>query len=129
MFFYDFVNQTIDNHNQNIINHNLHQKIIDAILDGRTGFTTQENLQQIMNGLKKDDIEKIIWYEYDTEEIKLYRTEYIQKILNSHLFSDEKRDEVRQWIIELLNEKMEKNENAKPTILNFLELTENLTKQ
>lgn len=127
--FYDFVNQTIENHNQNIINHNLHQKIIDAILDGRTGFTTQENLQKIMNELKKDDIEKIIWYEYDVEEIRLYRTEYIQKILNSHLFSDEKRDEVRQWIIELLNEKMEKNENAKPVILNFLDFTDNLTKK
>lgn len=125
--FYNFVVWEVEKHNERILKDN-YNVIINYILNGEAGFVIQGRFDNIINELKKDDIKEIIWYDCSMQEFKLHRTEYIQKIIGSHLFSNEKRAEVRQWIIELLNEKMEEDKSTKLAIKYFLDRTNNLTK-
>lgn len=56
------------------------------------------------------------------------RRDFIKSILGNRYFSDEKREQIRQWIIELLNEKIQENPDSELAVKFWLTHTENLTK-
>lgn len=78
-----------------------------------------------VRNITKDELGDIIWLEIDSMDS---RKNFLHLILDIPYFSDEKREQVRQWIIELLQEKAEKNPDSELAIKFWLTHTENLTK-
>lgn len=78
-----------------------------------------------VNNIDKNNLCDILWI---NEHVFFNRKLWITHIVTHPLFSDEKREQVRQWIVELLQEKMQENPDSKIPIQYWLEQTENLTK-
>lgn len=85
---------------------------------------SNDDQSQILELLKKEDLAEIIWINLEDNRS---RKQFIKSILSHREFSNEKRKEVRQWIIELLNEKIQTNPEVKASISLWLKDTNNLT--
>lgn len=122
--FYDFVKDKIDNYyvirDNNVINDGDFCNYFVA------KFYDKPILKDVdLRLLNKGILSKVIWSEL--EEIRYFgRKKFIQMVL-SYCF-DENREQVRQWIVELLQEKARENPNSKGAIEFWLTHTENLTK-
>lgn len=122
--FYDFAKDKIDNYyiirDNNVINDDDFCNYFVA------KFYDKPILKDVdLRLLNKGILSKVIWSEL--EEIRYFgRKKFIQMVL-SYCF-DENREQVRQWIVELLQEKSEKNPDSELAIKFWLTHTENLTK-
>lgn len=121
--FYDFLKDKIDNYDTITNNSNINDDFCNYFL---SKFYDKPLLKDIdLNLMDKNILSKIIWVEL--EEVRYQnRKRFIQTILS--YVSNKNREQVRQWIIELLNEKIQENPNSKGAIESWLLDTENLTK-
>lgn len=118
---YSFLISEIEKHNNELINLNL-LSYADRIISGDVYFAYPKDIQKICNRLTKSDLKQMIWEGNDTNKMS-----YIKAIVMCNTFSPKKRSKIRQWIIELLHEKIQENPHSKAVILTFLEFTDNLT--
>lgn len=121
--FYDFIELNINNYQP--------KAELFTIDDFRNIFLkfyehggSNDDQSQILELLKKEDLAEIIWINLEDNRS---RKQFIKSILSHREFSNEKRKEVRQWIIELLNEKIQTNPEVKASISLWLKDTNNLT--
>ena len=77
--------------------------------------------------IDKDILEELIWADLDD---KKYRKHFIHSILLHPVLNEieGKREEVRRWIIKLLNEKTSVSPESEAPIKMWLISTDNLTK-
>lgn len=119
--FYEFTSEQL-----NILNENKEVfSYLDYFLHGE-GKNSEDDIKNKLNNINKNDLKEIIW----VEEIPFHSTRlsFIKSIINDRLLSKEKQEQVLQWIVELLQEKMQENPESKIPIEYWLKQTENLTK-
>lgn len=114
--FYLFLLEQIQKHKQDFDYHS---------------YFIQENIRtnlpipKMLDLIDKETLRNIIWtnnHEYHN------RKKIIISIITNINFSEEKKEQVRQWIVELLQEKVQENPDSKIPIEYWLEKTKNLTK-
>ncbi|WLF84891.1 P-loop NTPase fold protein [Moraxella sp. ZY210820] len=119
--FYEFTIEQL-----NILNENKEVfSYLDYFLHGK-GKNSEDDIKNKLNNINKNDLKEIIW----VEKIPFHSTRrsFLKSIINNRLLSKEKQEQVRQWIVELLQEKVQENPDSKIPIEYWLKQTENLTK-
>ena len=76
--------------------------------------------------IDKDILKEVIWTEIDNER---YRKQFIHSILLHPVLNEieGKKEDVREWIIELLKERIDEDLESKVPIKMWLDDTKNLT--
>ncbi|MED6316920.1 MAG: NTPase [Pseudomonadota bacterium] len=124
--FYDFIKNEIKNYSISNIKSSLISTIFLKFHDNnRNGWNSSD--KDIIAMIDKDILKELIWADLDD---KKYRKHFIHSILLHPVLNEieGKREEVRQWIIELLNEKISVSPESKAPIKMWLSSTNNLTK-
>ena len=124
--FYDFIQNEIENYKISNIKSSLISTIFLNFHDhNRNGWNSSD--KDTISMIDKDILEELIWVDLDD---KKYRKHFIHSILLHPVLNEieGKREEVRQWIIELLNEKISISPERKAPIKMWLSSTDNLTK-
>lgn len=124
--FYDFIQNEIENYKISNIKSSLISTIFLNFHDhNRNGWNSSD--KDTISMIDKDILEELIWANLDD---KKYRKHFIHSILLHPVLNEieGKREEVRQWIIELLNEKISISPERKAPIKMWLSSTDNLTK-
>ena len=124
--FYDFIQNEIENYKISNIKSSLISTIFLNFHDhNRNGWNSSD--KDTISMIDKDILEELIWADLDD---KKYRKHFIHSILLHPVLNEieGKREEVRQWIIELLNEKISISPERKAPIKMWLSSTDNLTK-
>lgn len=113
-----------------------HQFLLEQIQKHKQDFDyysyfSQRNIEknssilEMLDLIDKETLRNILWtdsHEYHN------RKRFIISIISKINFSEDKQKQVRLWIIELLEEKIQENPNSKIPIEYWLKQTENLTK-
>jgi hypothetical protein len=73
--------------------------------------------KSILEKSTKDDWRKIIW-----EEVKLDRNKFVKAMMSQPISSPEKQLEIKQWIVEILEEKAASSKESKVAIDHWLSL-------
>lgn len=124
--FYDFIQKEIGNYKITNIKSSLISTIFLNFHDhNRNGWNSSD--KDTISMIDKNTLEELIWADLDD---KKYRKHYIHSILLHPVLNeiDGKREEVRQWIIELLNERISISPESEAPIKMWLSSTDNLTK-
>lgn len=124
--FYDLIKKEIENHQVSDIKFSLISTIFLKFHDNnRSGWNSSD--KDTISMIDKDILEELVWADLDD---KKYRKHFIHSILLHPVLNEieGKREEVRQWIIELLNKKISVNPESKAPIKMWLGSTDNLTK-
>ena len=124
--FYDFIKNEIENHRISNIKSSLISTIFLKFHDNdRNGWNSSD--KDIISMIDKDILEELVWADLDD---KKYRKHFIHSILLHPVLNEieGKREEVRQWLIELLNEKISVSPESEAPIKMWLSSTDNLTK-
>lgn len=124
--FYDFIQKEIGNYKITNIKSSLISTIFLNFHDhNRNGWNSSD--KDTISMIDKNILEELIWADLDD---KKYRKHYIHSILLHPVLNeiDGKREEVRQWIIELLNERISISPESEAPIKMWLSSTDNLTK-
>lgn len=121
--FYDFIQSEINecNHNKSI---GFVELFLKAYQERNLYGVGDELIKLAENNLTKDDLKKLIWAE-DISDTR-YRKGYITKILEITNQSSNS-EQIRQWAVEILQEKMTENSNNIAPISMWLKQTNNLT--
>ncbi|WP_143821918.1 hypothetical protein [Moraxella lacunata] len=85
-----------------------------------------DDVKKAVNEITKDDLRDVIWS--DLGDYFRERKHLLESIVQHSLFSKQKSEEVRQWILELLDENIKENPNNEIAVKLLLQDTENLTK-
>lgn len=120
--FHDFVVETVENYKANNISSNTISAIFLRYYE-HSGWNDDKDILQLLD---KDILKEVIWTEIDNE---MYRKQFIHSILLHPIINEieGKREEVRKWIIELLNEKMQESSGSEIPIRMWLKSTNDLT--
>lgn len=124
--FYDFIKNEIENYKISNIKSSLVSTIFLNFHDhNRNGWNCSD--KDTISMIDKDILEELVWADLDD---KKYRKHFIHSILLHPVLNEieGKREEVRQWIIELLNEKISISPESEAPIKMWLSSTDNLTK-
>jgi hypothetical protein len=122
--------QFIKNEIKNYRISNIKSSLISTIFlkfhdNNRNGWNSSD--KDIISMIDKDILEELVWADLDD---KKYRKHFIHSILLHPVLNEieGKREEVRQWIIELLNEKISVSPESEAPIKMWLSSTDDLTK-
>lgn len=124
--FYDFTVDKIENHKNGNISYNTISSIfLDFHKHNRRAWNSSD--KEILKLIDKDILREVIWTNIDM--FLGNRKLFIHSILHHPVLNDieGKREEVRLWILELLQEKVKQNPNSKPSIKMWIDNTKNLT--
>ncbi len=124
--FYDLIKKEIENHQVSDIKSSLISTIFSKFHDNnRNGWNPSD--KDTISMIDKDILEELVWADLDD---KKYRKHFIHSILLHPVLNEieGKKEEVRQWIIELLNEKISVSPESEAPIKMWLSSTDNLTK-
>lgn len=124
--FYDLIKKEIENYQVSNIKSSLISTIFLKFHDNnRNGWNSSD--KDIISMIDKDILEELVWANLDD---KKYRKHFIHSILLHPVLNEieGKKEEVRQWIIELLNEKISVSPESEAPIKMWLSSTDNLTK-
>lgn len=124
--FYDFIKNEIKNYRISNIKSSLISTIFLKFHDNnRNGWNSSD--KDIISMIDKDILKELVWVDLDD---KKYRKHFIHSILLHPVLNEieGKKEEVRQWIIELLNEKTSVSPESEAPIKMWLSSTDNLTK-
>lgn len=116
--FKDFVKEQIKNHALKI-------DFKDFFLNP-DNQRNNDDVKKAVNEITKDDLRDVIWS--DLGDYFRSRRRLLESIVQHGLFSKQKSEEVRQWILELLDENIKENPNNEIAVTLLLQDTENLTK-
>lgn len=124
--FYNFTINEIENHKYiNISSNTISSIFLDFHRHGRSVYNTSD--KKIIELIDKGILREVIWTNID--EFLGNRKLFIHSILRHPVLNDieGKREDVRLWILELLQEKIKHNPNSQPSIKMWLDDTKNLT--
>lgn len=122
--FYRFINQSIINYKPNINNVSI-EDFWDIINEIRNGATPKDWQKKMLERLDKESLKIMIWDK--VSDARFERKIFIKSIVSFQFLPDSKRDEIRAWIIELLQEKIQENPENRVPIEMWLRDTKNLT--
>ncbi|MDN3448310.1 P-loop NTPase fold protein [Psychrobacter sp. APC 3281] len=122
--FYDFVLEALENYSPTNANTNTISYIFLRFYDKRIANDDDIHTLKLVD---KVILRDMIWTEIDNER---YRRQFIHSILLHPVLNKlgGKKEKVRQWIIELLNEKISVSPESEAPIKMWLSSTDNLTK-
>lgn len=124
--FYNFTVNKIENYKYgNISSNTISSIFLDFHKHNRRAWNSND--REILKLIDKNILREIIW-----ENIDIFlgnRKLFIHSILLHPSLNDieGKREDVRSWILELLQEKIKQNPNSEPSIKMWLDDTNNLT--
>ena len=124
--FYNFTINEIENHKYiNISSNTISSIFLDFHRHGRSVYNTSD--KKILELIDKDFLREVIWT--DIDEFLGNRKLFIHSILRHPILNEieGKRESIRLWILELLQEKIKHNPNSEPSIKMWLDDTKNLT--
>lgn len=124
--FYDFTVNTINDYKTNNISSDIVSSIfLDFHKSNRSVYNPSDG--NILKLVDKYMLRRVIWTNIDM--ILGNRKLFIHSILLHPSLNEieGKREDVRLWILELLQEKIENNPNSEPSVKMWLEHTNNLT--
>ena len=124
--FYNFTVNKIENHKYvNISSDTISSIFLDFHKHGRSVYNTND--EKILELVDKNILREVIWTNIDM--FLGNRKLFIHSILRHPVLNDieGKREDVRLWILELLQEKIKQNPNSEPSIKMWLDNTKNLT--
>ena len=124
--FYNFTVDKIENHKYtNISSDTISSIFLDFHKHGRSVYNTSD--KEILELVDKNILREVIWTNIDM--FLGNRKLFIHSILRHPVLNDieGKREDVRLWILELLQEKIKQNPNSEPSIKMWLDDTKNLT--
>lgn len=119
--FYDFVNDKIDKYYNIRDNYSQNDDFCDYFIAKFYDKPISRDVD--LNLINKDILSKVIWIELE-EDFYWNRKRFIQNIIEC--FSNGQQEQVRQWIVELLQEKIQENPDSKVAIEFWLNRTNNL---
>uniref|UniRef100_A5WGZ5 KAP NTPase domain-containing protein n=1 Tax=Psychrobacter sp. (strain PRwf-1) TaxID=349106 RepID=A5WGZ5_PSYWF len=125
--FYDYVTEKIEEDRTQNVNPSTILSIFNKYHESnRSAYNTTDN--QSIRLIDKNILRDIIWSDISTRAG--YRKQFVHSILLYPPLNEieGKAEEVRKWILELLDEKIKANPNSEPSIRMWLEDTNNLTK-
>lgn len=124
--FYDFTVNTVENYEATNVSSDT---ILSIFLDfhKHNRRVLNSNDREILKLIDKDILREVIWANIDT--FLGNRKLFIHSILLHPSLNEleGKREDIRLWILELLQEKIKHNPNSKPSIKMWLDDTKNLT--
>lgn len=124
--FYNFTINEIENHKYiNISSNTISSIFLDFHRHGRSVYNPSD--KKILELIDKDFLREVIWT--DIDEFLGNRKLFIHSILRHPILNEieGKRESIRLWILELLQEKIKHNPNNEPSIKMWLDDTKNLT--
>lgn len=123
--FYDYVKDIVESYQPSSINITTISSIFLSFHNnGRNGWNTGDKVDLFM--IDKDTLREVIWTEIDDER---YRRQFIHSILLHPMINEigRKREQVRKWILALLNDKIIESPESEVPIKMWLKSTNNLT--
>ena len=123
--FHDFIKREIENYHTNDIESGIVSSIFLKFHNlNRNGWNSNDRGTILM--IDKDILKEVIWTEIDNER---YRKQFIHSILLHPVLNEieGKKEDVREWIIELLKERIDEDLESKVPIKMWLDDTKNLT--
>ena len=124
--FYDFTVNTVENYEAtNVSSDTILSIFLDFHKHNRRVWNSND--REILKLIDKDILREVIWANIDT--FLGNRKLFIHSILLHPSLNEleGKREDIRLWILELLQEKIKHNPNSKPSIKMWLDDTKNLT--
>ena len=124
--FYNFTVNKIENHKYvNISSDTISSIFLDFHKHNRRAWNSSD--REILKLIDKDILREVIWANIDI--FLGNRKLFIHSILLHPSLNEleGKREDVRLWILELLQEKIKQNPNSEPSIKMWLDDTKNLT--
>ena len=123
--FHDFIKREIENYHTNDIESGIVSSIFLKFHNlNRNGWNSND--RGTISMIDKDILKEVIWTEIDNER---YRKQFIHSILLHPVLNEieGKKEDVREWIIELLKERIDEDLESKVPIKMWLDDTKNLT--
>lgn len=117
--FYEFAKNALDNFQVNSISESYLALFNNSYNNNQNNNTYKE----FIDNFDKKITKTIMWAEIEDNN---YRKEHIIRVINHPRFTPEKKQEVLNWVIELLHEKIIENPESKIPIKLWLEQTNNL---
>lgn len=124
--FYDFTVDTVENYKAtNVSSDTISSIFLDFHKHNRRAWNSSD--REILKLIDKDILREVIWANIDI--FLGNRKLFIHSILLHPSLNEleGKREDVRLWILELLQEKIKHNPNSEPSIKMWLDDTKNLT--
>ena len=124
--FYDFTVDTVENSKAtNVSSDTISSIFLDFHKHNRRAWNSSD--REILKLIDKDILREVIWANIDI--FLGNRKLFIHSILLHPSLNEleGKREDVRLWILELLQEKIKQNPNSEPSIKMWLDDTKNLT--
>lgn len=124
--FYNFTIDKIEKHKyRNVSPKTISLIFLDFHKHGRSVYNPSD--EKILKLVDKNILREVIWTNIDM--FLWNRKLFIHSILRHPVLNgiEGKRDDVRLWILELLQEKIKQNPNSEPSIKMWLDDTKNLT--
>lgn len=121
--FCNFLKEKLDNHYNDVDNIVEEDCFCNYFIAKFYDEPTSKDVD--LNLINKDVLSKVIWSKLE-ERRYANRKRFIKTIIE--YCPNDKRDEVRKWIVELLQEKIQENPNSKMAIESWLVDTEDLIK-
>ncbi|MCH1781554.1 P-loop NTPase fold protein [Psychrobacter glaciei] len=124
--FYDFTVDTVENYKAtNVSSDTISSIFLDFHKHNRRAWNSSD--REILKLIDKDILREVIWANIDI--FLGNRKLFIHSILLHPSLNEleGKREDVRLWILELLQEKIKDNPNSEPSIKMWLDDTKNLT--
>ncbi len=121
--FYDCVVENIENYQPTNISSNVISSIFLRYYQDRI---SNDDNKDTLASIDKNVLKEVIWIEIEDEN---YRRQFIHSILLHPVLNEVegKKEEVRMWILELLNEKIEESSGSEVPIRMWLKSTNDLT--
>lgn len=121
--FYDCVVENIENYQPTNISSNVISSIFLRYYQDRI---SNDDNKDTLASIDKNVLKEVIWIEIEDEN---YRRQFIHSILLHPVLNkvEGKKEEVRMWILELLNEKIEESSGSEVPIRMWLKSTNDLT--
>ena len=123
--FYNYVKDTVGSYQPSSIDITTISSIFLSFHNnGRNGWNTGDKV--FLSMINKDTLKEVIWTEIGNER---YRRQFIHSILLHPVINEigRKREQVRKWILELLDEKIIESPESEVPIKMWLINTNNLT--
>lgn len=120
--FYDYVVENIENYQPINISSNVISSIFLRYYEDRI---SNDDNKDTLASIDKNILKEVIWIEIEDES---YRRQFIHSILLHPVLNEVegKKEEVRRWILELLNEKIEESSGSEVPIRMWLKSTNDL---
>ncbi len=122
--FHEFLSKTITDNESQADNSEFYS---DLFLERYKFGGLVDNIEDVFKDLDKNMLEKIIWMRIEDEQD--YRKKFIISIITYPQLNNIDKENIRKWIVELLNDRAIKNKMSRVPIEGWLAHTKDLTER